>query len=97
MENRYKLLVEASARNIKEYNEKFISRRLNPEKGVARIIWIPTARALAAIREIGNSISLPEVAIKSANFAECRQADRDGAGGCGGDFELFGDRDGKSL
>ena len=33
MENRYKLLVDASARNIKEYNEKFISRRLNPEKG----------------------------------------------------------------
>lgn len=33
MENRYKLLVEASTRNIKEYNEKFISRRLNPEKG----------------------------------------------------------------
>ena len=33
MENRYKLLVEASARNITEYNEKFISRRLNPEKG----------------------------------------------------------------
>ena len=33
MENRYKLLVEASARNIKEYNEKFINRRLNPEKG----------------------------------------------------------------
>ena len=33
MENRYKLLLEASARNIKEYNEKFISRRLNPEKG----------------------------------------------------------------
>ncbi len=25
--------MEASARNIKEYNEKFISRRLNPEKG----------------------------------------------------------------
>ena len=35
MENRYKLLVEASARNIKEYNEKFISRRLNPEKGTS--------------------------------------------------------------
>lgn len=33
MENRYELLVNASARNIKEYNEKFISRRLNPEKG----------------------------------------------------------------
>ena len=33
MENRYELLVNANARNIKEYNEKFISRRLNPEKG----------------------------------------------------------------
>lgn len=33
MENRYTLLVKASARNIKEYNEKFITRRLNPEKG----------------------------------------------------------------
>ena len=34
MENRYKLLVEASARNIKEYNEKFISRRLNRRKDI---------------------------------------------------------------
>ena len=33
MENRYELLVNANARNIKEYNEKFISRRLNQEKG----------------------------------------------------------------
>ena len=33
MDNRYDLLKEASARNIKEYNEKFIKRRLNPEKG----------------------------------------------------------------
>ena len=33
MDNRYDLLKEASARNIKEYNEKFIRRRLNPEKG----------------------------------------------------------------
>lgn len=33
MDNRYELLKEAGARNIKEYNEKFISRRLNPEKG----------------------------------------------------------------
>ena len=33
----------------------------------------------------------------SGEIAECRQTDRDGAGGCGGDFELFGDRDGKSL
>ena len=33
MDNRYELLKEAGARNIKEYNEKFISRRLNPENG----------------------------------------------------------------
>ena len=33
MDNRYDLLKEAGCRNIKEYNEKFISRRLNPEKG----------------------------------------------------------------
>ena len=33
MENRYKLLVLANVRNIKEYDTKFISRHLNPEKG----------------------------------------------------------------
>jgi len=33
MDLRYDLLKKAHARNIKEYNEKFISRRLNPEKG----------------------------------------------------------------
>ena len=33
MDNRYKLLKAAHVRNIKEYNEKFINRRLNPEKG----------------------------------------------------------------
>ena len=33
MDNRYELLKDAGTRNIKEYNEKFISRRLNPEKG----------------------------------------------------------------
>lgn len=33
MDNRYELLKEAGTRNIREYNEKFISRRLNPEKG----------------------------------------------------------------
>lgn len=33
MDNRYELLKEAGARNIKEYNEKFISRRLNPQNG----------------------------------------------------------------
>ena len=33
MDNRYDLLKEAGCRNIKEYNEKFIARKLNPEKG----------------------------------------------------------------
>ncbi|MEM9258760.1 MAG: DNA translocase FtsK 4TM domain-containing protein, partial [Bacteroidota bacterium] len=33
MDQRYDLLKKASARNIKEYNEKFVARRLNPEKG----------------------------------------------------------------
>lgn len=33
MDNRYDLLKEASCRNIREYNEKFVARKLNPEKG----------------------------------------------------------------
>jgi len=33
MDNRYDLLKEAGARNIKEYNDKFIRRKLNPQKG----------------------------------------------------------------
>lgn len=33
MDGRLELLKAAQSRNIKEYNEKFISRKLNPEKG----------------------------------------------------------------
>ncbi len=33
MDERYELLKDASVRTIKEYNAKFIARRLNPEKG----------------------------------------------------------------
>ena len=33
MDNRYDLLKEAGCRNIREYNEKFVSRKLSPEKG----------------------------------------------------------------
>lgn len=33
MDNRYELLKNAMVRNIKEYNSKFIQRRLNPEEG----------------------------------------------------------------
>lgn len=40
MDQRYSLLKKAQARNIKEYNEKFIARRLNPEKGHAYMPFI---------------------------------------------------------
>src|SRR3546814_16819575 len=33
MDNRYELLKDAGMRNIKEYNKKFISRKLNPHDG----------------------------------------------------------------
>jgi S-DNA-T family DNA segregation ATPase FtsK/SpoIIIE len=33
MDLRYELLKQAGTRNIKEYNDKFVKRRLNPEKG----------------------------------------------------------------
>jgi len=33
MDNRYDLLKEAGCRNIREYNEKFVNRKLNPQKG----------------------------------------------------------------
>ena len=35
MENRYKLLMDAGVRNLEDYNDKFVSRCLNPEKLVA--------------------------------------------------------------
>ena len=33
MDSRYDLLKDAGAKNLKEYNKKFVSRRLNPEAG----------------------------------------------------------------
>jgi len=33
MDNRYNLLKDAGCRNLKEYNAKFIARKLNPQKG----------------------------------------------------------------
>ncbi len=33
MDNRYNLLKDAGCRNLKEYNVKFVNRRLNPENG----------------------------------------------------------------
>ena len=40
MDNRYNLLKDAEVRNIKEYNTKFVNRRLNPEKGHAYLPYI---------------------------------------------------------
>ena len=40
MDNRYDLLKEAGARNIKEYNEKFIKRKLNPQKAHQFLLFI---------------------------------------------------------
>ncbi len=34
MEERYTLLMDATVRNLEEYNEKFTARRLNPEKDI---------------------------------------------------------------
>lgn len=33
MENRYEMLKDASAKNLKEYNQKFVARKLNPKEG----------------------------------------------------------------
>ncbi|MFM7856639.1 MAG: DNA translocase FtsK, partial [Flammeovirgaceae bacterium] len=33
MENRYEILKDAGARNLKEYNTKFVGRKLNPKEG----------------------------------------------------------------
>ncbi|MBO0936289.1 DNA translocase FtsK [Fibrella sp. HMF5335] len=40
MDNRYNLLKDAEVRNIKEYNTKFVNRRLNPEKGHTYLPYI---------------------------------------------------------
>ncbi len=40
MDNRYRMLKVAKVRNIKEYNAKFIARRLNPEKGHGYLPYI---------------------------------------------------------
>lgn len=40
MDNRYSLLKDAMVRNIKEYNEKFKSRKLNPENGYRFLPYI---------------------------------------------------------
>ena len=38
MEDRYSLLADAGCRNLEDYNDKFISRHLNPEKTVENLV-----------------------------------------------------------
>lgn len=61
MDTRYDLLKRAHARNIKEYNQKFISRRLNPEKGHRYLPYIVVVVDEFAdlIMTAGKEIELP--------------------------------------
>ena len=40
MENRYEILKDAGARNLKEYNAKFVARKLNPKEGHRFLLYI---------------------------------------------------------
>ncbi|MDR1356563.1 MAG: DNA translocase FtsK [Tannerellaceae bacterium] len=51
MDDRYDLLMKAHTRNIKEYNDKFIKRRLNPYKGHKYMPYI-----IVVIDEFGDLI-----------------------------------------
>ena len=51
MDDRYELLMKAKVRNIKEYNEKFIKRRLNPNKSHRYLPYI-----VVVIDEFGDLI-----------------------------------------
>lgn len=63
MDNRYALLSKAGMRGIKEYNEKFMSRRLSPEKGHRYLPYIVVIidefgdLILTAGKEVENPIS----------------------------------------
>ncbi len=63
MDNRYTLLKQAHVRNIKEYNEKFIKRKLNPDKGHRYLPYIVLVidefadLIMTAGREIENPIA----------------------------------------
>ena len=61
MDTRYDLLKAAHVRNIKEYNEKFINRRLNPEKGHKFMPYIVVVidEFGALIMTAGKDVELP--------------------------------------
>lgn len=71
MDNRYDLLKKAHVRNIKEYNEKFIMRNLNPEKGHKFLPYI-----VVIIDEFGDLIMTAgkEVEMPIARIAQLARA-----------------------
>ena len=71
MDTRYDLLKMAHVRNIKEYNEKFINRRLNPEKGHKFMPYI-----VVVIDEFGDLIMTAgkEVELPIARIAQLARA-----------------------
>jgi S-DNA-T family DNA segregation ATPase FtsK/SpoIIIE len=71
MDTRYDLLKIAQARNIKEYNKKFIERQLNPEKGHKYMPYI-----VVIIDEFGDLIMTAgkEVELPIARIAQLARA-----------------------
>lgn len=71
MDSRYDLLKMAHVRNIKEYNEKFINRRLNPEKGHKFMPYI-----VVVIDEFGDLIMTAgkEIELPIARIAQLARA-----------------------
>ena len=71
MDTRYDLLKAAGARNIKEYNKKFTSRRLNPENGHKYMPYI-----VVVIDEFGDLIMTAgkEIELPIARIAQLARA-----------------------
>lgn len=71
MDTRYDLLKAAQVRNVKEYNEKFVNRRLNPEKGHRFMPYI-----VVVIDEFGDLIMTAgkEVELPIARIAQLARA-----------------------
>lgn len=71
MDDRYDLLKKAHVRNIKEYNEKFFNRQLNPEKGHRFLPYI-----VVIVDEFGDLIMTAgkEVELPIARIAQLARA-----------------------
>lgn len=71
MDNRYNLLKDANVRTIKEYNAKFVQRRLNPEKGHRYLPYI-----VIVVDEFGDLIMMAgkEVETPIARIAQKARA-----------------------